>query len=108
MSWDQTCYVESMTPFLIRLLEIDVPKLIADETARRLEVQGLSVTKVENTGDIDNMYGVSTPLMRVVLSDGRVFVHKLVRSESGDDWGNENWELRPEDEDTVVEKLYRE
>jgi hypothetical protein len=96
-----------MNQFLIRLLKIDVSKLIADEMSRRLEAQGLSIAKVEEMTS-DDMFGPSSPLQRVVLSDGRTFVHKLVRSESGDDWGNENWELRPEDEETVVEKLYRE
>ena len=68
--------------------------------------QGIEVAKTEEIGTVDDMYGPDDPLMRVTLSDGRVFVHKNVRREWGDDWGSEDWELRLEDEKTVTEKKY--
>jgi hypothetical protein len=108
MSWDQSYHIEQMDRFLARLVGIDVDKLIADETIRRLVEQGITVAKVEDAGQIDDMFGPDESLARVTLSDGRVFVHKLVRSEAGDDWGYENWEFRPEDEETVVEKKYHD
>lgn len=108
MSWSQSYHVEQMDRFLARLVGIDIDKLVADETARRLKERNLEVAKVEDAGRIDDMYGPDEPLARVTLSDGRVFVHKLVRMEGGDDWGHEDWELRPEDEKTVVEKRYHD
>jgi len=107
MSWDQSYHIEQIDRFLARLVGIDIAKLIADETARRMAEQGIEVAKVEDVGRIDDMFGPEDPLMRVILSDGRVFVHKNTRREWGDDWGHEDWEFRPEDEETVVEKKYR-
>jgi len=108
MSWSQSYYIEQMDRFLARLVGIDVDKLIADETTRRLVEQGIAVAKVEDSGRIDDMFGPDEPLTRVTLSDGRVFVHKLIRSEGGDDWGHEDWELCPEDEKTVTERKYHD
>jgi hypothetical protein len=107
MSWDQTCHIESIKCFLARLVGINVEKLIADETARRMAEQGIEVAKIEELGPVDDMYG-SYSLMRVTLSDGRTFVHRNIRREWGDDWGSEDWEFRPEDEEIVCDKKYHD
>jgi hypothetical protein len=106
MSWSQSYYIEPVNHFLTRLVGIDVGKLIAEETARRMAEQGIEVVAVEDMGRIDDMYGPDDPLMRVTLSDGRTFVHKNTRREMSDDWGSDDWELRPEDEEIVVKKKY--
>lgn len=106
MSWSQSYYIEQMDRFLTRLVGIDVGKLIAEETARRMAEQGIEVVKIEDIGRIDDMYGPDDPLLRITLSDGRTFIHKNVRSECSDDWGSDDWELCPEDEETVTEKKY--
>jgi hypothetical protein len=106
MSWDQSYYIEPVNHFLARLVGIDVAKLVAEETARRMAEQGIEVVTVEDMGRVDDMYGPDDPLMRVTLSDGRTFVHKNTHREWGDDWGSDDWELRPEDEETVTEKKY--
>ncbi len=108
MSWSQSYFVEQVDRFLARLVDLDIDKLIADETMRRMAERGLRIVKVEDAGRIDDMYGPEESLARVTLSDGRVFVHKLVRSETSDDYGHEDWEFCPEDEETVVEKRYRD
>jgi hypothetical protein len=106
MGWDQTYYVESLQRFLTRLVDLDLDRLIAEEISRRMKEQHLSIANVEDIGSIDDMYALADPLMRITLSDGRVFVHKKVRQECGDDWGSEDWELRLESEEVVPEKHY--
>lgn len=108
MSWDQSYRVETAEQFLARLVGIDIAKLIAEETARRMAERGIKVERVEDMGRIDDMFGPDDPLLRITLSDGRTFVHRLVRSEGGDDWGHDDWELRPEGEEAVVERVYHD
>jgi hypothetical protein len=106
MSWNQSYHIEQMDRFLARLVGIDVDKLIADETARRMAEQDVQIARVEDMGRVDDMFGPDEPLLRVTLSDGRTFIHRMVRSEGGDDWGHDDWEFRPEDERVVPERVY--
>jgi len=106
MSWDQSYFVESKQQFLARLVDIDIEKLVSDEIARRMSERGIEVLNAEESGRIDDMFGPPDPLMRITLKDGRTFVHKKVRCIMGDDYGHEDWELRPEGEEIVVERTY--
>jgi hypothetical protein len=108
MSWRQSYSIERMDHFLARLVGIDIDKLVSDETARRMRESGIAVAKVEDAGRIDDMFGPDEPLARIALSDGRVFVHRLVRSEAGDDWGHEDWELRPEEDEIVSTRVFHD
>jgi NACalpha-BTF3-like transcription factor len=102
MGWDQEDVTESVSHFLRRLVGID-EDFIAKETAKRMAEMGLTVEKVEDLEGVNVFYGGK--MQRVTLSDGRVFVHKMVRSQCSDDWGRDEYELVPEGEEPKVEMI---
>lgn len=97
MSYSYSCYVEDQKRFLARLLEIDVEELLNNEIAKRLKEKNLGVERVETISEEDP----DKILERMVLSDGRSFQHRLVKSHGGCNWGTQTFLFV--DESTTVE-----
>lgn len=94
MGWDQNDRAESVDQFLMRLTGIG-SDFLKKEIERRLKKMKLKVVSIE---DIDGNWFCNVVKKKITLSDGRVFVHRIVSSASSDDWGEDYWEFREESE----------
>ena len=86
MSWDQSWAMEDETDFLARLIGFDIRQAILDAA----EKQGIRIKTREILHDNPDDFDFATH-RRLTLEDGRVFEHKLVRSDTGDDWGHDTY-----------------
>jgi hypothetical protein len=107
MGWSQEDSYEGVQQFLARLCGVDLEKVVNKAVADGMEKKGLTLVKVEDVelGFEDNFLDMGSGTgKRVTLSDGSVFVHRVVRSVMSDDWGSDYFELRSPDEVIKVEK----
>jgi hypothetical protein len=101
MSWDQSYSVPTVNELLEQLTCKTSLKLLKDE----LERQGLQIVKSEEVVLDDGFYQTVTGL-KITLSDGRVFVPKLVKKETANgNWGCDIYEYRLQDEEVNVEHV---
>jgi len=101
MGWDQSYSVEGVDSLRLRLSDIDVKELIQ----KALDEKGIKVVSEEEFW-IDEFYDQKGK--KIVLSDGRVFEHKLVRSDRWDDEGQDYYELRPQQEEVHTKIINHE
>lgn len=102
MSYSYSSYVETLEQFLVRLLCINTNKLIADAIQEKMLERGLNVVSVE---DCDDSYP-NEKAQKITLSDGSVYIHKLVSSVGGCNWGTERFLLVKEDENVEVDRKF--
>lgn len=100
MSWDQSHSMEAPNDFFIRLLDIDMEKLIEEKLAE----QGLEVVSIEEVENTEADFFDPVRLMRITLSDGRVFEHKVTHQSNGDDWGHDSYTFVEEGKPHQVER----
>lgn len=106
MGWSQEDSYEGVQQFLARLCGVDLEKVVNKAVADGMEKKGLTLVKVEDveSGFEDNFLDMGGGIgKRVTLSDGSVFVHRVVRRVMSDDWGSDYFELRSPDEVIKVE-----
>lgn len=101
MSWSQDYSVPSVIELLVKLTGKNIEELLKQE----LEKQGITIVKQEDIvvteGMYDDIHGT-----KVTLSDGRVFVPKLVESRTADgNWGCDTYEYVLEDENPKVDYI---
>jgi hypothetical protein len=99
MSWEQSYNVPSVESLLEKLTGFDSRQLLES----KLACQGILIKSEEDVVLDDGMY--QTVIGRkVTLSDGRVFVPKLVKSETANgNWGCDTYEYVLENETPKVE-----
>lgn len=102
MGWDQTNVAENELSFLLRLNGTTTEEIVLDYLKNREP----KIVKVEPVDNLDDY--MAPPLRKITLSNGDVYVQKLVRSISYDDEGTDYYEYRKEDEEVVVQQIYPE
>jgi hypothetical protein len=104
MSWDQSYSVPSVESLLEKLTGFDSRQLLESE----LTCQGILIKSEEQITLDDGMYQTVTG-RKITLSDGRVFVPKLVKKETANgNWGCDTYEYVLENETPKVEHIYHE
>lgn len=99
MSWDQSYSIPSVESLLEKLTGKTSLDLLKDDL---LLVHGINVDKIEEIVLERGMYGDVTGA-KVTLSDGRVFVPKLVEKFTSDgNYGNDIYEYMLESENSEV------
>jgi len=102
MSWDQNYNV----PHIENLLEWLIGESTLDILKKELyNCQGAYIVKEEQITLDDGFYQTVTGY-KITLSDGRVFVPKLVKSETANgNWGRDTYEYMLESETPKVEYI---
>jgi len=101
MGWDQ----ENCKAGKLDLLEKITGASALSMLEAKLAEQGLSIIKQENITLSTDYYGYEYKGERITLSDGRVFEHKLSRTQSSDDWGSDYYGWFLSTEKPVVEHV---
>lgn len=105
MGWTQDYSIESLQELLEKL----TGKTAESSLTEVLESQGLKIVKMEQFVLEDDMYVGEIKGLRIELSDGRVFVHKLTRVVQADgNYGCDTYDLVLESETPKVEQIYTE
>lgn len=84
MGWDQYTSAESVQQFLLRLVEIDVDKLLMDALTAELAKKGITYKVNEGGSDADGDG-------KVTLSDGREFILECTSETLYDDVGYDHY-----------------
>lgn len=101
MSWDQNYSVPSVNELLEQLTKKTSLELLQEEAKK----QGIEILKLESIVLDDGMYEEVTGY-KITLSDGRVFVPKLVKQETANgNWGCDTYEYMLENETPKVEYI---
>lgn len=105
MGWTQDYSVESLQELLEKLTGKTAESSLTEE----LERQGLTVVKLEQFVLEDDMYQGEIKGLRVELSDGRVFVHKMTKTIQADgNYGCDTYDFVPESETPKIAQIYME
>lgn len=100
MSWDQSYSILSVESLLEKLTGRTSLDLLKDELLLK---QGINVDKIEEVVLVDGMYGDEKGF-KITLSDGRVFIPKLVEQFTSDgNYGNDIYEYFLEGENPIVQ-----
>lgn len=109
MGWDQSDTYESVQQFLARRCGLDLEKVISQAIAKAMEEKGLTVVSIEEVSpgglkEDEPYYDFFGPDSRkkITLSDGSVFVHRVVSKVVSDDYGEDHYEFRRTDEEIKV------
>jgi len=101
MSWDQNYSIESLKNLLEKLTGKEANEVLINE----LKKQGIEIVKSEQTIlEEDDMFFGPLKGMKITLSDGRVFEHKLVEKQtSGGNYGNNIYVWKEKNEKVNIE-----
>ncbi len=92
MSWSQSTSRESVETFLLRLLDINADELLKKAIVTELEKRGLTYTELESTQKHHaGESSVEITDRKILFSDGRSFIERLVSQDLWDDEGHDHY-----------------
>ena len=102
MSYTQDYSIESLESLLEKLTGKSTIQLLGEE----LKKQGIEIVKTETVKLDDDMYRGEIVGLKITLSDGRIFEHKLVKKHTSNGiYGCDYYRFRPTKEKVKVEKI---